>query len=519
MLIVAGCAVYAWGWRRHELPAIVSSWPVFACDLRGALLRMLSPAEVPTFVALGAIMLVGTLLRLRYLFQPIRYDEAFTLFNFAAVPLTVGLSTYYAPNNHLLHTLLLHFTQLAFGTDEWALRVPALIAGILVIPATYGAIRLVYGPDAGLLASALVASSAVFVEFSTNARGYTLLSLIVLLLVALAAHVKRHWTPAGLCVFGILAALGFFTIPVMLYPWGALLVWLTLSEAPPWPRVASLIPAAVLTLMLTLLLYTPVLVKTGLQLLMLNRFVEPRPWSDFIAEWPAAAASVWRDWMRHLPLEVQAVLGVGFLVSLVWYRQRLWHGLPLPLAAVIWIVPVVVIQRVVPFERVWLFLLPLYAGAACAGVLQVIEPVLARLARIRSALVSLGAVCLAVTLAGRVAALQPVPIGDAQAATDFLRGYLRPGDEVVAAPPMDWPLRYYFKRYGLTEQYLPFVFDSAGPLIAPKRRIVVVDQSNGQTLAAVADSAGLTNVDATQPLLVWRYDTTALYDVTTGRSQ
>ncbi|GAC1324673.1 MAG: hypothetical protein NVSMB2_22910 [Chloroflexota bacterium] len=508
-LILAALAVYVWGWRSRELPLVAQSWPTFVCAARRAWARLPAPSEAPTVVALLSITLIGLGLRLQYLFQPIRYDEAFTLINFAAVPLWVGLSSYYAPNNHLLHTLLVHLAVGAFGPAEWVLRLPALAAGVLVIPMTYVAGRAVYSSAAGLLGAALVAGSAVFVEFSTNARGYTLLSLIVLLLIAMAAHLRRVWTVAGFAIWSVVAALGFFTIPVMLYGWGMVLLWLLLSTPATGlrTRVLDVLRSARWTLLLTLLLYTPVLVRTGLESLVMNRFVEPLTLARFLVDWPPAAASVWRDWMRHMPPEVQVALVGGFVASLVGGLIVQRGVVPLPIAALLWIVPLVIAQRVVPFERVWLFLLPPYFVAAAWGLVFVVRPVLARLPDLVNVTsVGIAAVGLALFLGTRVSVRQPIPARKAELATIFLDGYLRAGDHVVAEVPVDWPLRYYFARRGLSADYLrPDRKPSAGG-----RTIVAVDASDGQTFGAVIAASGLPSGESSP---VWAFDTLSLYEM------
>lgn len=512
VLILATLAVYARGWQLHERPCIAQSWPAFSCEMRGAWTRLTRRSEIPTLLAVVVITLVGLLLRLQYLFQPIRYDEAFTLTNFAAVPLWVGLSSYYAPNNHLLHTLLVHVTQSVFGTAEWALRVPAFIAGVLLIPMTYLAGRSVYSPAGGVLAAALVAGSAVFVEFSTNARGYTLLSLILLTLIALATQLTRAWTLAGLSIWSVIAALGFFTIPIMLYGWGAVLVWLVLSapRAQRRARLYDIVRSVRWTLLVTLFLYTPVLVRTGLQLLVMNRFVEPLTWSSFVSEWPAAAASVWRDWMRHLPHEAQIVLVCGFMISLIggWIVPR--TSVPLPLAAFAWSAPVVLVQRVVPFERVWLFLLPPFFMAAADGVVLVVRPLFKRIPeRVGTSVVGVAGVGLALFLSSRVAISQPHPIPKIDAASAFLATYLRSGDRVVAEVPVDWPLRYYFARRGLSTDYLR-PDRTASP---DGRTIVAVDEAEGQTFEAVTNASGLSSGSRKQ---LQTFDTLSLYELGNG---
>ena len=127
------------------------------------------------------ILLLGVLVRLFFLFQPIRYDEAFTFVNFASKPIYRGLSDYSYPNNHLFHTLLVRLAYLFFGNQTWIIRLPAFIAGILIVPAAYVVMRIYSNKMTALLTAGLVAASPSLIFYSTNARGYTLVSFIFLL--------------------------------------------------------------------------------------------------------------------------------------------------------------------------------------------------------------------------------------------------------------------------------------------------------------------------------------------------
>ena len=114
------------------------------------------------------------------LFQPIRYDEAATWIDYASQPLAQALSDYRFPNNHLFHTLLVHVSAALFGDSPWALRIPAFVAGVLVVPLVWAVGRALYSQSAGLISAALAATSASLTLYSTNARGYTMLCCLTL---------------------------------------------------------------------------------------------------------------------------------------------------------------------------------------------------------------------------------------------------------------------------------------------------------------------------------------------------
>ena len=79
---------------------------------------------------LAAVLVLALAVRLLFLFQPMRYDEAYTYTHFASTPIYLTVSNFSSTNNHIFHTLLVQFSSLIFGNQPWALRLPALIAGL-----------------------------------------------------------------------------------------------------------------------------------------------------------------------------------------------------------------------------------------------------------------------------------------------------------------------------------------------------------------------------------------------------
>src|SRR5262245_27956602 len=164
-----------------------------------------------------------------YLGQPMRYDESITYLLFVRRPWADALSLYTYPNNHVFHTLLAKASVSVFGDAPWAIRLPAFLAGVLVIPAAYVATRALYGARAALMAAAIVASSGALTLYSTNARGYSLIVLAFLLLVVISARLVSGGASSLWFSFAVVAALGLWTVPTMMFPVGTMAVWLALS--------------------------------------------------------------------------------------------------------------------------------------------------------------------------------------------------------------------------------------------------------------------------------------------------
>src|SRR5262249_44010483 len=150
----------------------------------------------------------GAVVRVAFLGWPMRYDESLTYLHYARHSWQVALTTYDAPNNHLFHTLLMRVAIRLFGNAPWTLRLPACVAGILLLPVTCVVARRFGGGGAPLLATAAVATSMVTIEMSTNARGYSIVTLVFLLLLGLGRYLLTSNRGAGWVAFAALGAVG-----------------------------------------------------------------------------------------------------------------------------------------------------------------------------------------------------------------------------------------------------------------------------------------------------------------------
>ena len=173
-------------------------------------------------LALAVLTIAGGALRLWQLgTASLWLDEAASV-QFAGLPWSVLWLSGYDNAPPLYYSLLK--LVLRFGDGEAVIRLPSVLFGVLTIPVIYWAGRLIAGPRAGLTAALYLTLSAAHVEYSQEARGYSLLvfalsiALVGLLLLltqrrftrsAAATRPVRQPEVAGLVLYasGILAAL------------------------------------------------------------------------------------------------------------------------------------------------------------------------------------------------------------------------------------------------------------------------------------------------------------------------
>jgi Dolichyl-phosphate-mannose-protein mannosyltransferase len=454
-LVAVGIAL-----RRRVLAEIVQGFSTRAvADTRVAARSIRGAAKSSSALhrcVLLTLVVVGALIRIRFLFQPMRYDESGTYVHYASKPLYIGLTTYTAPNNHLLNTVLIHFTTALFGNHPWAIRLPALLAGCALVPATYGLARVVYGARSALVAAALVATSSTLIEYSTNARGYTAVSLAFVLLLTLAPFLAKTASVAGWATLVVVGALGFLAIPTMVYAFGAAAVWLAILI---WrERRAELfksrfLPAVASTILVSAVLYAPAAAASGVHALIGNSFVTPHSWGYFWGHLPGSLAATFRRWHRDQPTALWIAFLACFLGALVFHRRIARVSVPPVVGAALFIPPVLVLQHVIPFERVWLFLVPLYFVTVAAGIVIAIEALAP--ARHAAGLSAALAIALCAGLAAEAAASRAVSrsedtstFRDASAVARYIERHVAPSERVLVSPPADLILEYYLDSAG-----------------------------------------------------------------------
>lgn len=483
-------------------------------------------------VTLLALTLGGAGLRLAYLFQPMVHDEAETYVYFVSRPLGEALSYYPFPNNHLLNTLLVKGSVGLFGNSPWALRLPAFIAGVLLVPAAYLAIRSLYRRDAALLGAALVAASSALVYFSVDARGYTMQALILMIAIVVGVRLLKKPKLGGWIALGILVVLGFYAVPTMLYFAAALFAWLLFEalfrdiEGDRKRFIYQLAGTAVGSAVVSTLLYLPVVIRNGLHPLLQGN-TAPMTMSEFVNRLPRGLGTIGIEWQTGMGWAIFAVLLFFFIFALVFQSRLGEQKVSLPLVLVVVSLITMAIQHIVPYARNWLPALPLFFGAASAGALLVLSRGIALLRKekrtppLATWVVILLSVVVAVGLGAAVvvtgSAYQPagqLRLADADKLAAEIQKDLRPGDVVYIETNVRKPLEYYLLRRGVPLTVL-YGFDGFNPPRSQVKRALIVDvKQPAYPVSKTLKSGHLPRSDASRMVLLRNFGTSALYEVT-----
>jgi hypothetical protein len=483
----------------------------------------LKPVKIQpaTTAALGLILVVGFILRIRDINGYMTHDESYTFVVYASTSLFNIVTNYQLPNNHVLNSLLIFLSTHLFGIQPWVIRLPALLAGLLTILASYALAKAIYDRYTGLLAALIVAVLPGAVVYSSSGRGYSLVALFTLLSLWLADYVRRHKNLFAWSLLVFFSALGFYAVPVMLFPFGMVFVWLVLetlvAASPPYASKIDFLKhwlvAGFSTALLVLLLYTPIFIFTGADKVFANSWVLPQSWNGYFASLPSSAFAIWSYWTGAIPPMLSILALAGFVLGLIFYRRIARQRFPLAGAALIWFASFLILRRPQMMDKVWVFLqapLAIWISAGITGPLRDVRlkwlrslPLAAVLVSLAMILPLINVIRLLPSLPKEWATKSPV-----ENTVLWVKGRLQTGDLIIIDAPYDAQFWYYSRLYAVAskrfDQRLPF-----------QRLFVIVSPTYQQTVDSVLHDRGpdLTQVNESSARLVLNFGNLNTYEV------
>jgi len=188
---------------------------------------------------LSGITAIAILLRIPGLDSCLWLDEVLTMVRFARPPVATIVTSFPDQNQHMLYSLLAHWSLLAFGEHAWALRVPSVLFGAGSLWTLFLLGRRIVGRAEALLACALMAVSYHHIWFSQNARGYMGLLFFTNLSTWLWLRCFEDDRLRTWLLYAVSVALGFWIHMTMLFVAVAhALIWLVV-----WLRAGRNLPA------------------------------------------------------------------------------------------------------------------------------------------------------------------------------------------------------------------------------------------------------------------------------------
>jgi hypothetical protein len=474
-------------------------------------------------LCLALIMAVGIVLRFVYLGEPPRNDESFTYVTFAGRSLVHVLSLYSTPNNHILHSVLEWISCRVFGVSLWAMRLPALLAGVALIPLMYATARRFAGRDAGVIAAGLISVSGPFILYSVNARGYTLQAVLLVIMLYVAAELVDGAPRIYWAWFSVAAVAGFWTSPTMLYSYLIAAVWLLWAGGrrllgPPliWGAIGALA---------VIFLYMPVLVVSGPDAVLRNQWVRPLSGEEFRAQALQFPADLYRFLHGADFVAIKILIVAGAIVGPFLRSPARRYRAPLfaVLLLVLLIVPLA--QRIVPFPRVLLPIFTVYYLSAAFGLSRLADSAPARhqLWLAVAFVAAVGAMAFHLTRSGYIELYREFP--ESRAVADYLASQLGRCDRLIfsvsAGAEVAWQLRH------IRVPYFDYTNDASVEgrvFVAAQDMPVLPPRGNGLldpsvlTLAGTLRETGLNTAEYLPSRLVYKNGRGEVFELTSRHS-
>ena len=398
------------------------------------------------------ITIIGFGLRFAYLDRSMRFDEAQTVFVYVTKSIPSIFADYSAPNNHIFHNVLVHLVFHYLGESQMFVRLPSFIASLLIIPMTFVVGTRFYNKPTGLISASLVAVAPILIDFSVNARGYTIIALITLMLFYLGHSLQHKDNTQGWLLISVLSALGFLTIPVMLYPMGIFALWLLMSilrhnsGIKRTELLKNYVVSMVLGAVLTLVLYTPAIYLSGLDRLVNNVNIQSMSVNEYYRHFPNVLGRMWLHISWKVPPILLIPLIASFIISTLFHKKVSNNTLLLLPFILVWILPLLLIQRVDPFPRVWHFLVPLLTIISASGIYYLVQKLnVAQLHIIvgTMVLIMIGMSTYIIRSDIIITSTFTLRVPDAEQAAFTLNDIMTPNDQILMRIPSNYTVFYY----------------------------------------------------------------------------
>ncbi len=486
--LFAGLSVLSFAVRRSlsgAKGAQVKAMPEFRSGIRNTWYSLFHRSSSTHLRFVLGLIVLGSILRILQLSAPITYDEAFTYVQYASRPFHILLADYSYPNNHILHSLLVKLCTKLFGLHLWSLRLPALIAGILVMPVFYVFVRVMFNRYIALIALGLVASSGALIEYSALARGYSITWLCYVSALLLGRHFAKTNNPVSAVLMALVCAIGMWAVPTKIFAVLAIYIWLVIYLMVKYrhslnKRFAILGISLGLFVVFTVVFYLPVMTVHGPAQLFHHPTMGDNSWSSFLNTHQERSFDLWA-YFNDTSTTWVSLLGVVGLLYAAYISTKFRN---LAFALFMGAVPLTTIQCMVGPPRVWtytLFILHLSSAIALFYLLKFVQekvyPAFAKRMRtaITTVIVVIGMSFLGMRgIQGRI---ERFP--EAELASTWFNGILHRGDRVLVDFPWEAPVEFHFMAAGLGRGPL-FVEPTPGHAL-----YVLVGPGDGQTLELV----------------------------------
>lgn len=294
---------------------------------------------------------------------PITYDEASNYMLFSRKGIKFCMSYYLAPQNHILHSILTAISIKLPLATTLSLRLPSFLVGTLCLISFVLVIYRLFDLATSFVSVIFFGFSAPVLVYGTLARGYSL--QILCAIFSFYAFIELYSSRASpklrnFFILGVSSIIGHYTIPCYLYVTAPVYIIVAIKFLIENKRksIVRLIWLSIIVGVITLLLYIPVFLQTGIDSLINNQFVAPKARGQVLSELIPHFKAVFNS-LISLTLW-KSVMVLSLTISLLLFSLKDQENKSKVIAITFYLMacPVILLAHsVVPFPRTWSFLI------------------------------------------------------------------------------------------------------------------------------------------------------------------
>ncbi|MDJ1503332.1 hypothetical protein [Xanthocytophaga agilis] len=363
-LVLALCTYLIW----KKIPPAIQLTTEWALYLYRLIQKTYYKTTSIERVCLLSLALLICICRIYFLTKlPLHVDERFTYLYFVSKGWIVSAIYYPGPNNHILFSLLCTIFNFFLQSPLWVLRLPALLSGALALFGIWVLIRHYFSAFIAIGSVSLLAFSPQVFGYSIQGRGYSLLLCWIILATGCLLSILSAKKISSITsfLFVISCFLGFYTIPIFLYPFAGLSLYLMLFflTQKNMHQLIRLLWMEICVGILVALVYLPVTLLNGWGAVTANTWTTQLEWPTFLEGLRTTLTDLADFMWNSIPYSTwfTLIISTGSIL-LILTRQITGfqkHWLQLYLLTLWIIIPIMVLQRVLPYGRIMIYILPL----------------------------------------------------------------------------------------------------------------------------------------------------------------
>ena len=440
---------------------------------------------------------IGIIVRLYFLSQPMRGDEAYTFLNFANKGIS-AIFDYPVPNNHVLNTILIKLSTSLFGANQVTIRLSAFFSGIIsIILVFYLSQILNPGKYSGIISAWAVAVFPYLILYSTNARGYSLLISITLILALAGIFLSTHLSVQNTTIFAAISSLGLFTLPSMVLGLAGIIIWVIgmlyfYKYKTKTILLNFLLPLSVMGFVFTFILYTPVIfMANGITPITANKFVESQSWPNFLTNFFPQIQKTLAETYRDIPSLIIIIFTCLFILGVFGsFKNRNRFVIMLMPSLLFGAYSIVFFQHTLPYARSWIYLLPFLFIIMEYGFVFLIKYISPAFYSIFNAILPVLAIIFVYQLMSKnIISMYPdtSAFPEAPIVVQYLKPIFKESDIIHISRTADWSVYYYFWYYHLPQPALNNQSKTASTYIILKKSIASQDEISDKNVIKLLD--------------------------------